>query len=267
VIPRDYITEWRQQAPWVQDSQIEQDLIISRALIEIFSSPILVENLAFRGGTALYKLHLSPARYSEDIDLVQIKASPIGPVLNALRAALNPWLGTPNWKQSEGRITLAYRMQSEDGLPLRLKVEINSREHFSVFALSTVHFEVRSRWFSGSAAITTYQLEELLGTKMRALYQRKKGRDIFDLWVANKEAGIAPDRIVTSFLHYMEHEGQKVSRAEYEQNLLRKMADPFFTNDINLLTTAGTIWDPQEAADFVMNELVARLPGDPWQGK
>ena len=89
MIPRDYITEWRQQAPWTQDAQVEQDLIISRALIEIFSRPILAENLAFRGGTALYKLHLRPVRYSEDIDLVQIRAGSIGPILDTLREALN----------------------------------------------------------------------------------------------------------------------------------------------------------------------------------
>jgi len=71
VIPRDYITEWRTEAPWVQDFQVEQDLVISRALVEIFSHPLLRDALAFRGGTALYKLHLKPAaRYSEDIDLV-----------------------------------------------------------------------------------------------------------------------------------------------------------------------------------------------------
>ncbi len=79
MIPRDYITAWLQHAPWAQDAQVEQDLIISRALIEIFSRPILRENLAFRGGTALYKLHLKPARYSEDIDLVQAEAGAIGP--------------------------------------------------------------------------------------------------------------------------------------------------------------------------------------------
>ena len=71
LIPRDYITEWRARAPWVQDSQVEQDLVISRALVEIFSHPVLADGLAFRGGTALYKLYLMPpARYSEDIDLV-----------------------------------------------------------------------------------------------------------------------------------------------------------------------------------------------------
>lgn len=61
MIPRDYITEWREEAPWVQDSQVEQDLVISPALIEIFRHPTLGKALAFRGGTALYKLFLKPA--------------------------------------------------------------------------------------------------------------------------------------------------------------------------------------------------------------
>lgn len=266
MIPRDYITEWRQQVPWTQDAQVEQDLIISRALIEIFSRPILAENLAFRGGTALYKLHLHPVRYSEDIDLVQTRAGGIGPILDALREALNPWLGTPKWKQSEGRVTLVYRMQAEDGLPLRLKVEINSREHFNVFGLETLPMEAKSRWFPGSASIKTYYLDELMGTKMRALYQRKKGRDLFDLWIADKETGIDPDRVVGSFLHYMEQEGHRVSRAEYEENLIKKLNHPLFAQDVGPLITAVTDWNFQEAADFVMHELVARLPGESWQG-
>ncbi len=143
MIPRDYITEWRSEAPWVQDSQVEQDLVISRALVEIFSHPLLSKSLAFRGGTALYKLHIRPAaRYSEDIDLVQIEAEPAGPVMEALREVLDPWLGKPNWKQSEGRVTFVYRFESEETSPLtlRLKVEINTREHFSVFGINAVPF-------------------------------------------------------------------------------------------------------------------------------
>src|SRR5207302_8718052 len=105
VIPRDYISEWRAVAPWVQDYQVEQDLVISRALVEIFSHPQLRDALAFRGGTALYKLHLPAARYSEDIDLVQTKAEPAGPMMDALREILDPWLGEPRRKQSHGRLT------------------------------------------------------------------------------------------------------------------------------------------------------------------
>jgi predicted nucleotidyltransferase component of viral defense system len=189
VIPRDYITAWRDQAPWVQDFQVEQDLVISRALVEIFADPLLRSSFAFRGGTALYKLHIKPAaRYSEDIDLVQVAAGPIGPALNALRAKLDPWLGKPQWKQSEGRVTLYYRFDSEDTPParLRLKVEINTREHFTVFGFAASPFAVSSRWFAGDCEITTYDLNELLGTKLRALYQRRKGRDLFDLALALK---------------------------------------------------------------------------------
>ena len=140
MIPRDYITEWRVQAPWVEDVQVEQDLVISRALVAIFSHPLLSKSLAFRGGTALYKLHLKPpARYSEDIDLVQVDAGPAGPIMDALRGVLNPWLGQPKWKQTEGRVTFNYRFESEDTPPLRpyLKIEINSREHFAVFGFAS----------------------------------------------------------------------------------------------------------------------------------
>lgn len=63
MIPLDFITAWRSHAPWPQLSQVEQDLIICRALAELYSHPLLAENLAFRGGTALFKLHLPPARY------------------------------------------------------------------------------------------------------------------------------------------------------------------------------------------------------------
>ncbi len=116
MIPGDYITEWRSQVPWVQDFQVEQDLAISRALVEIFTHPLLAKSLAFRGGTALYKLYIHPpARYSEDIDLVQIQVEPGGPMMEALREVLDPWLGTPRWKRTEGRVTFIYRFQSEGG--------------------------------------------------------------------------------------------------------------------------------------------------------
>jgi hypothetical protein len=104
VIPRAHITAWRPRAPWSTDAQVEQDLVLARALVEIFSDAALVPALAFRGGAALHKLFLDPpARYSEDIDLVQITAGPIGGVMNILRARLDPWLGKPRWRRSSPR--------------------------------------------------------------------------------------------------------------------------------------------------------------------
>ena len=55
MIPKPYIAKWQEHAPWTRFSQVEQDLVISRALVEIFSDDFLRENLAIRGGTALHK--------------------------------------------------------------------------------------------------------------------------------------------------------------------------------------------------------------------
>lgn len=266
MIDKAFILEWQNSTPWQQRYQVEQDLVICRALVEIFNHPVLAERLAFRGGTALFKLHLPPSRYSEDIDLVQVHAGPIGPVMDALQEKLNPWLGIPKRKLSEGRVTLTYRMESEEGPLLRLKVEINSREHFSVLGFEKRPFSVKSSWFSGSADILTYRLDEMLGTKLRALYQRRKGRDLFDLWKAFTSDEIGPAQIVSCFLEYMEHEGHRVSRAEFEMNLLEKLRDSRFLEDIEPLLMRNSGWDFQKAAEFVMNELVARLPGESWQG-
>lgn len=98
MIPHDFITEWRRFAPWILDSQVEQDLVISRALVEMFRHPEIRKQTAFRGGTALYKLHLPSARYSDDIDLVQVSPGPIGPVITALR------ISRPTaWRNFSGR--------------------------------------------------------------------------------------------------------------------------------------------------------------------
>jgi predicted nucleotidyltransferase component of viral defense system len=187
--------------------------------------------------------------------------------MDVVQEQLNPWLGAPKRKQSEERVTLTYRMESEEGIPLRLKIEINSREHFSVLGYVRQIFAVKSRWFTGTAAIPTYQLDELLGTKLRALFQRKKGRDLFDLWTAFTTTDARPERVVACFMRYLEHEGNSIYRAEFERNLLEKLNDPRFTEDIDPLLTDGSSWDPYSAVEFVMNDLISLLPGESWRGR
>ncbi len=269
MIPSDFITEWRKYAPWVQDSQVEQDLIINRALVEMYSDSVIANALAFRGGTALYKLHVdSPARYSEDIDLVQIKAEPIGPILDALRAKLDPWLGVPRRTFKEGRVILNYQMQSEGhpSVPMRLKIEINTREHFTVLGLVENLFSMKSRWYSGVVSIKTYQIDELLGTKLRALYQRKKGRDLFDLWTVKNYKKIDPEKIVQCFDEYLRQSSLSVSRAEFESNFVAKLTDLRFLQDIEPLIISKAGWDLKKAAQYVQQELLVRLHGEPWKG-
>lgn len=262
MIPRDYISEWREHAPWIGDAQVEQDLVISRALVEIFRVPELARGLAFRGGTALFKLHLRPAaRYSDDIDLVQVVAEPIGKTVDAIRAVLDPWLGSPNHERKETSFKLMYRFQSEEQPPrsMRLKIEINSREHFTEYGHAEHHFEVPSRWWSGEANIATFSLEELLGTKLRALFQRRKGRDLFDLWYALEKGSANPEKTLLFFHRYVRESGHKVTRGAFEENLAAKLLDDLFLADINPLLRPGTNWDLRQAAQVVSEKLLSKF--------
>jgi predicted nucleotidyltransferase component of viral defense system len=111
-----------------------------------------------------------------------------------------------------------------------------------------------------------YHIEELLGTKLRALYQRKKGRDLYDLWLVLRSTDVDPRRIVDCFRHYMDHDNVTGSRAEFEANLADKLTDDVFLEDLQLLLPAGIEYDPQIAATLVQEELIARIPGRPWKG-
>jgi len=269
MIPRASITAWRSRAPWSRDEQVEQDLVLSRAIIEIYSDPLVAQGFAFRGGTALYKIHLkSPERYSEDIDLVQVEAGPIGPAMTAIHERLDPWLGKPKWKQSRGRVTFLYRFDSEirPVTRLRLKLEINTREHLTVLGWQTHHFEVGSSWFSGSADVLTYFPEEMLGTKLKALYQRRKGRDLFDLAVAIENfPSLDTGKIVECFERYLASEGLSVSRAEFEANLAGKLDDQTFREDLGpLLAVRGgqqSSFNMVEAGYRIQRLLIEKLPG------
>ena len=266
MIPQIYIDEWRQKVNWQTDAQVEQDLIISRALVEIFSHPYLAENLAFRGGTALYKLYMQPVRYSEDLDLVQVKPGPIGPVYDAIREKLGGWLENEKRKIAGDRATFIYRVSTEQNQPLRLKVEINTGEQFTVLGLKQINFSVHSRWFTGEAPIQVYGIDELLATKVRALYQRKKGRDLFDLWMAFKSTPAQPNDVMACFLEYMKRGNHDISRAAFEQNLCEKLQDEDFIRDIQPLIVSGIDYRLDKAMEMIVKNLAVLIPGDPWRG-
>lgn len=266
MIEEFYLKEWRQiQAPWLRLGQIEQDLIISRALINMYNNPKIRESLIFRGGTCLNKLMLSkPARYSEDIDLVQQKPEQIGDTINAIRGELDNWLGVPKRKLTERSAKLFYRYQSIENLPAKLKIEINTTEHYHILDFVEVPYSVKSGWFSGEAKVITYQLDELLGSKLLALYQRRKGRDLFDLWLMLENKTIDVDRVIKIFQAHCNYLDQQITRAMFEKNLFEKAKHEDFRSEITTLITTDTIWDFKKAYDDVLAKVISRFPGEQW---
>lgn len=150
---------------------------------------------------------------------------------------------------------------------MRVKIEINTREHLSVCGLTRRPYSVTTLWHEASVDVTTYVLEELLATKLRALYQRKKGRDLYDLAIALEALDVDCATVAECFLSYMTAAGATVTRAEFEANLAEKEASRAFRDDVRPLLCDGDTYDIDAALTCVRERLVARLPGDPWRGR
>lgn len=265
MIPAADITAWRRRAPWPDDTQIEQDLVLSRLMIEIANHELLGPELAFRGGTCLHKLHLpEAARYSEDLDYVRSTKSGIKPILAALReVATGMGLRERSTERSGPMVHAKFDAEPTSGAGrIRVKIEINIAETVPLRPRIEHPFVVDSRWWSGAAAIRTFDLEELLGTKLRALYQRSKGRDLFDLWYAFTVSEPDADAIAEAYRHYIGDE--EFSFPELAANLDSKLRDRGFRDDLlQLLVSPPGDYDANRAADTVMSCLGSRLRNAP----
>ena len=261
MIPEIFIEQWRKTIKWQMDEQIEQDLIISRVLVDLYNEPHIKDALVFRGGTALNKLFIKPsARYSEDIDFVQKNSDPIGKTIDAIRELLRPWLGEPKWKITQRSAKLIYKYEDINKIPAKLKIEINTTEHFQVLPLKRVPFVMESDWFNGAADIITYELNELMATKLRALYQRRKGRDLFDVWYVAVHELINLNETFNIFHEYCTYNNMKICSEGFLENLKLKKDHRDFHTDMSLLLPSTLHWNFEEAYQFVVKNVISKLP-------
>lgn len=271
MIPSSFIQAWSAKTPWPDSRQVEQDLIISRALCDLFNAAALKGKLAFRGGTAINKLSFKqPLRYSEDIDLVQMNSEPIGATVDAIRKALS-WLGKCSTEQAGHSMHLVYKFtpEADPQATLKLKVEINTREHGTLLGYKTYPFSIESDWYQGSADVVSFHPEELFGTKLRALLQRRKNRDLFDLDKGLTQLNLNREKLIECFDHYLSLEGTPISRAIAEQRMLEKLTRSL-TEDVTPLLPAGIRFNDDDALlafERVWTELIGRIKGDAWKLK
>lgn len=263
---------------WPRPSQVEQDLLLCRAMAALFNDKFLCGQIAMRGGTLLHKLPLAPAvRYSEDIDLVVFGDRPEDHVAKAIRRVLKPEFGAPadsiwdtiglairNTVRPSRVLRLKYSVQSviEPGATLDIVVEANVTERLPHRPIVAIPFAFAFRDATIAAQVNGYDLHEMLGTKLRALFQRKRGRDLFDLYWALTKAtpAVQPEAVIESFQHYLRQEDGAASRAEFLEILDAHLADRGFCTDMNPLLCAGLSYDPQQAGAVVKAKLLGLLP-------
>ena len=265
---RDVIAH-QASVPWPLQRQVEQDLLLCLAMAALFDDEFLRSQIAMRGGTLLHKVHLAPAaRYSEDIDLVVYGDRPDAHIAKAIQRVLGGVFGKPTdsiWNTFQLairnvvkpsrvlRLTYSVSSVSEPGTTLNIVVEANVTERKPHRAIVQIPFEFKYRDATIRSALNGYDLHEMLGTKMRALFQRKRGRDLFDLYWALTRAtpSVDPAIVVDSFRHYLEREGVSAARSEFIAILDSHLADRGFCNDMLPLLRVGLDYDPQIAGELV----------------
>lgn len=251
MISPDALNAWRAAHPWGDDDQIEQDLIMTRVAIEIASHPELRDRLAWRGGTCLHKLFLSePLRYSEDLDYVAYDLSVEDNDMRRIRQALSDVAESiglevrGHAKTTRSRLTEHLLYTSLSGTARRIKVEINLDEVPAVAPLDRRPLAADTDWWSGGAAVLTFDPIELIATKFRALAQRSKGRDLNDLDVAHRQLALDDDQLGRAAAHYLFH--ADVHPGQFRARLAAHLADPDFVTDVAVyLLDPSTAGDPQ----------------------
>lgn len=247
-------------------------------MVALFNDDFLSSQIAMRGGTLLHKVHLAPAsRYSEDIDLVVVGDRSEDHVCLAIRRVVADVLGTPkasvwgtlelairNAFQPSRILRMTYSLPSimEPGRMLDIVVEANVTERTPHLAVVEMPFSFPFREQPVQTRIKGYDLHEMLGTKMRALFQRKRGRDLFDLYWALTQSPtpVAPSAIIESFQHYLKQEKTTAGRAEFVERLEAHLQDRGFCSDMEPLLRHGIVYDPQSAGSHVETNLLGLLP-------
>jgi hypothetical protein len=131
-----------------------------------------------------------------------------------------------------------------------------------VLGRHTRPYEVRSRWWNGAGHVPTFAPDELMATKLRALYQRRKGRDLFDLWHVLTTLAVNDKQIVRTMTRYMG--ANAFTFPELRANLKDKLEHPDFRDDLNtLVVTPPDDYDLTAAADLLMERLGPHLKNAP----
>ena len=155
---------------------------------------------------------------------------------------------------------LIYKYESINKMSGKLKIEINTTEHFQVLPLKTIPFSMDSNWFNGKTDIVTYEINELMATKLRALYQRRKGRDFFDIWYVADNELVNLDQVFNIFAKYCAYNNIKISREEFIKNLEQKKDHRDFHMDMSVLLPSTLHWNFEEAYQFVVDKVISKLP-------
>lgn len=215
MIPRAELQE--RQAEWgLTEEVVEKDYVLGWLLSGIGSDPRLGAHWVFKGGTCLKKCFVETYRFSEDLDFTVLAGGPLMeeellPVLTEILDGIEQETGIsllarppmirlrPDGRSAEGRIY--YR--GPRGAPGEAKVKLDLTYDETVVE-PPVSRQIAHPYgdeLPGDATVQCYSFAEVFAEKLRALVQRTRPRDLYDVVNLYRRADLRGDRaLVLSIL-------------------------------------------------------------------
>jgi predicted nucleotidyltransferase component of viral defense system len=208
---RDLVVEWG-----IREDVIEKDYAIGWFLWGIGSEPALKDKWIFKGGTCLKKCFLETYRFSEDLDFTVLPGGPlrpdelkpiIGNVLTRVsdESGIDFTVSLPRLREREGGLSaegrIYYRGPRGAPMPASIKLDLSGTEK----VVRPVVIRPIAHPFSDElpppGEIRCYSVEELLAEKIRALGERCRPRDLYDVVNLYRRDDFQADpRVVVSIL-------------------------------------------------------------------
>jgi predicted nucleotidyltransferase component of viral defense system len=141
----------------------------------------------------------------------------------------------------------------------KIKVEVNTHERSPAKSTVRLPYEVTSNWWSGQADVHTFSLAELVATKIRAFYQRRKGRDLYDMWLALNDPSLdlTGQQLLAAFEPYRPDGLTAKAAINTLHDHLRHTDFRADTN--NLIVGDPSGYDIDVAAQLIINEVLSHL--------
>ena len=235
----------------------ELDYRLVKTLEALYSDDFLSKRLCMKGGTAINKLYLAEtSRLSVDLDFNHLGSKEeVQKEKRAVRELIMELLKKQDnsydvhYERPYGLTRIKARYKTV-GVPIQnFKIEISHVERFPI--ISPLKKKIKTP--DGLADVVTYTLEELTATKLRALLERFKGRDIYDLFFISQ---LKPDPTVIRkmFLYYFYRSRKVFNPNVHYKSLVRRYESGNYADDVSAFVKPTVTFDLNTAAKEVISQ-------------
>ena len=243
MISQEGLDHWNNVVAWDINIEVEQDLVLACFIVEAANDPLLSQAVVLKGGTCLNKIWLDhPWRYSEDLDYQLAHDSDIKEITKALQR-IGDGFGFSRINH-DSNVWLAHVFmvdQSLEGDRLRIKVDVEKKPLHLEASVSQKEFQVDNPWFRGNASVLSISSQEILASKVIAIYQRRQPRDLFDIWAALRTELVAMEDIAAAFERYRPLNPEHWTSRQAARSLIERINEQEYISNLKYLARHAPI--------------------------